>query len=326
VGRFSSRDLPARRAVTKAIVEPIVIAKRDRKVAGTYKRFSPGPDGRIHTEVSPDTASWRLSSSETLLYKSTNLQNAEKKVARMDPLYQVRDVIIADEGKVLVSVDYSGAEAILVGAYSQDWTYVDELLAGKDTHLDLARYLWDDNSIEYEDIRRDIAKTLKYASSYVATVPTLQRHLNKDSDRTGMYFSQEEVRTYFSKLLQRHPLERWWLELRVELEKSGGVLRNCFGYRRIFRDPSPDSRLKDAAAFLPSSTVATLMNLALPKLPAAMQIHDELLFQSEPDAIPALIELATPVLERRFTIHDRELYIPTEWKSGTSWGSMKKLS
>jgi DNA polymerase I-like protein with 3'-5' exonuclease and polymerase domains len=326
---FSIKSIQERRAVAEAVVVPMLKGVRDRKVAGTYKRMTPGKDGRIRTVLAPDTASFRMSSSDSLLFPSTNLQNVEKKVAKLDPEYKVRDIFVADEGMELVACDYVGAEAIGCAAYSQDWSYLDKLLAGADTHSELACILFELQTCT--PLQRDIAKTIRYASQYNAKVRTITLNLNKEADTTGMYFGEEQVTAMHHKLLQLHPLERWWEETRRELEKQQGVLTNCFGYRRTFHNPDADERLKEGLSFYPQSTVAWLMNRSLPTIfrqthgdthHLLLQIHDELLFQCVPDAIPFLTRTVTPLLEQPFTIHGRELYIPIEWKRGMSWGGM----
>jgi len=322
--------------VAEAVVVPMLRGVRDRKVESTYNRLEPDAENRIRTVLSPDTASFRMSSGESGLWKSsTNLQNIEKKVAKLDLLYRVRDIFVPDPSCELVAVDLSGAEAVLCGAYSDDWTYVDKLLAGADTHRELAAFMF--GVAECTALQRDIAKTIRYASQYAAKVPTITINLNREADTTGMYFTQEEVGVMHKKLLQLHPLELWWASTKQELDKNKGVLYNCFGYKRTFHDPDPDERLKQGLSFYPQSTVAWLMNLALPKVhelllkhrwPVDMllQIHDELLFQADPNFISILVSYITPLLTRPFKIHDRELHIPVEWKKGSSWGSMKSFN
>src|SRR5579864_854047 len=200
---------------------------RDRKVYGTYNRLKPGKTGRIHTIVSPDTASFRLSSSESkLITPSTNLQNIEKKVSKLDPLYQVRDIFIPDEHFILVACDYKGAEALLRGAYSDDWKFVDDLLQGTDVHTELGRFLF--GVEEITPLQRDITKTIAYASQYNATVRTITLNLNKEADATGIYFKESEVAELHKKLLQKYPLELWWEKTRRELDAQKGTLYNCF--------------------------------------------------------------------------------------------------
>lgn len=337
MSRLSFKEIRKNKVIAKAIITPMLTAKRDKTVASAYERIAPADDSRVRTVLSPvGTSTFRLASSDSPLFRdgSTNLQNLAKKVARIDTLYQVRDCIIADEGYVLVAADYSGAEAVGVGAYSGDWSYVDRLLNGEDTHTTLATAFYGSTSTETErKVQRDIAKMIRYASSYFAQVRTITQRLNKDADITGIYFTESEVLRLHKILLQLHPLERWWAEMREYLDKHNGVVRNCFDYRRTFYDTNPDYRLKDALSFLPQSTVAWLINEAMvafyphdcPDIQLLLQIHDELLFQCREPEIPYLVNLMTPVLERRFKVHGHELYIPVEWKSGLSWGSMKKF-
>ena len=335
-GKFTIKDIKERRAVTLAVVEPMLRGIRDRKVESTYKRLEPDSEGRIHTVLSPDTASFRMSSGESLLWDaSTNLQNIEKKVAKLSAEYRVRDIFIADPGYELVAVDLAGAEAVLCGAYSDDWTYVEKLLAGADTHSELACAMF--NVAECTALQRDIAKTIRYASQYAAKVATITINLNREADTTGIYFTQDQVTFFHRTLLQKHPLELWWANTKRELDTQHGVLYNCFGYKRTFHEPDPDERLKQGLSFLPQSTVAWLMNLAVPPVythlqglqrvtSLLLQIHDELLFQCKPEAIPDLTRFVTPYLTRPFKIKGRELHIPVEWKRGNSWGTMKAFN
>lgn len=332
---YSMQGLSARKELATQLVEPMLVSKKDRTQITMYKRFAPGPDGCVHTSLSIDTASNRLSSSSSPVYEnSTNLQNASKKTAKLDPLYRVRDIVQAPEGYTFVCGDYKNAEAILVGAYSKDWAYVEKILSGADTHKEHAQHFY--GITEISPLQRDIAKTITYASFYYAMIPTLQQHLNKEADKTGIYFTQAEVRRLWMILMSLHPLEKWWRDVEDELRKNGGWLRNCLGYRRVFHDTDEHGRLKDGLSFYPQSTVAWLMNRALPLIRndvvrtglarLRMQVHDELVFMAKPEMVPRLLQVATPHLEHHFQIHGRDLYIPVEWKIGTSWGQMKEVT
>lgn len=331
--RYSLRNMVERKRIAASIIEPILTGKRDRTIANFYERVSTGE--RVHTVLSPvGTSTFRLSSSESLLFKtSTNLQNQPKRVSRMDELYQVRDVVVADEGYVLVAGDYKGAEAVLVAAYMRDWSYLDDLLSGVDTHRKHAVHFYGIDWDAVTALQRDTAKNVTYASFYGALAAMVARTINRDADFTGLYVSQAEVEALRLKLLALHPLQEWWQTLRDELTKTDGVLRNCLGFRRVFRVSDEDERVKAAASSLPQSTVACLMNEAIIKahhlykqttdVKLLHQIHDELLFHARPDSVPSLIHSMTSVLQRPFTIHGRELYIPVEWKVGPDWGHMK---
>ena len=340
--RYSRKGVAERRSAARAIVEPIITGKRDRTVARIYSRLRPGKDGCIHTILSPSTASGRMASAEDGVNESsTNLQNLAKKIAKLDLLYQVRDCIVPAPGMVLLAGDYVNAEAIGVAAYSADWDYYDKIMRGDDTH---SEHAWHFFGLEHGiplkgdpklGVLRDIAKTITYASAYSGSILTLTITLNQLSYETGRRFTQEEVADLHSILMQLHPWQTWWDDVEKELKESGGVLRNVFGYKRTFYDPDPHSRLKDGLSFYPQSTVASLMNRALPSIHERIdqtgkrevlhQIHDEILFQCKPQYVDQIREAATEEMERRFVVRGREIYIPVEWSIGDSWGSMEEL-
>jgi DNA polymerase I-like protein with 3'-5' exonuclease and polymerase domains len=333
--KLSMRDVHERRAITRRIVEPLLQGKRDRTAVSGYERVAPGQDSRVHTVLSPvGTSTFRQSSSASPLFAaSTNLQNMMKKIARLDPLYQLRDAFIPDPGLVLIAGDYQSAEAVMVAAYSKDWSFYDKLVSGFDIHTEHAQHFFDiDTPTSFQ---RDLAKTLTYLSFYSGGSFTATERINKDSDTTGVRVTIEEITRLQSILYQLHPLQQWWETTRAELAKSGGVLRNCFGFRRIFHDPDPDYRLKDGLAFYPQSTVAWLINWIIADLYSThpdlapcllLQVHDELLFQTEPSKVDSLIARLTPLYERPFVIHGRPVHIGVEWKTGASWGQMMKYS
>lgn len=330
---YSMKDIAERRAVAQSIVEPIITAKRDRTVCSFYERVAPGSDGRIRTVLSSTgTATSRLASSESGVDEaSTNLQNQPKKVARMDLLYQVRDILCPAPGMVLAAGDYSGAEALLVAAYSRDWEFVEELLAGVDVHEKHAMIYFNvDDPNDLPPIGRDLAKTIHYLTLYKGTVRTAAQKLNQNADMFGRTFKEKEVGEIRSMFLQLHPLERWWTEVQDELSDNGGWLRNAFGFRRKFYDPDPEYRLKDALSFLPQSTVASLINRSMKAVarhvdrPGEVELihqnHDELVLQSLPECLDWMIEKVTGIMEQKFSIHGYEMYVPVGWKTGSNWG------
>lgn len=332
-GRYSLNGLAARRAVAKAVVEPLLAGKKDRTIKSIYERSAPGSDGKVRTILAPRTASGRLASGESVVDESsTNLQNLPKRVARMDPLYRVREVFVPEEGMVFAAVDYRNAEGILCAAYSTDWAFYDQMMAGEDVHTMHAKAYFGTGITK---LHRDIAKTIHYASLYMASPETITRSLNREAEYFGRTFTVNEVAGIRAKFLQLHPLEQWWQNVRAELDRNGGWLRNAFGFRRVFHDPDLHNRLKDGLSFFPQSTVSCLMNDSLPAVyaldtPGTLellhQIHDELLFQVHPDAVDQLRATVTPLLERRFTIGDRDdVYVPVEWSVGETWGTMHQV-
>lgn len=327
-----------RRDTAAGIIEPLVTAKRDHTLYTTYNRIAPGSDGRVHTAISVATTSGRMASSGGITEESqTNIQNIANKVAALDELYQVRDCLVADPGFQLVARDYSGAEALLVYAYSKDWEWLDRMLVGEDTHKLHAKEFFGCRTVEQvTPAQRKTAKNLVYGSFYSATARTVMVTFNKDYLIHGQRITESEVRRILDILYQLHPLQAWWEEVREELSRNKGWTRNCFGYRRVFRDPDEQNRLKDALSTYPQSTVAWLMNTGIPKLltldeagviELLHQNHDEILFQSlEGGVVEYTLAETKRLMEVPFTIHNRTLHIPTEAKVGVRWGKMEKAA
>ena len=62
--------------LAKEIIQKLLLSAKLQSMVEIYGRVQPGDDGRIRTDLSPvGTDTGRLSSKETFLEKSTNLQN-----------------------------------------------------------------------------------------------------------------------------------------------------------------------------------------------------------------------------------------------------------
>jgi len=328
----------ARKLQILEILEPYMVAKRDRTVIGHYERIEPGPDGRVRTEPNPiGTSTGRFSSSESPLDPySTNLQNLNKKVAQIDPVYAIRDCIIPDPGYVLWAADYAGAEALLAAAYQQDWEMYQMLLDGKDVHTWHASIFFDmpEEQVGKGTIYRQIAKNIGYGGQYKASIWKLTETINREAEHTGVRVTQAQVETAYTRWLQLHPVEEWWENTRQELNTPPkNSLRNCFGFRRRFFAPDPEKRLKEGLAFYPQSTVASCIKRAMVRVDEElddgqeimqiMQIHDEIFGQVKENKVDKYMPEIVKILEEPFEIHGKEVWIPADASLGMSWGSMR---
>ena len=57
-----------------------------------------------------------------------------------------------------------------------------------------------------------------------------------------------------------------------------------------------------------------------------LQVHDELLFQVREDLVHEKLGQIIRVMEKPFTVHGREIYIPASGKVGQQWGQMTGVS
>lgn len=72
------------------------------------------------------TETGRGASSKHYFWIGTNAQNMP---------YDIRDMLVADEGYVIADFDYSQSDAVFIAHESQDENYIRTMTSGKDTHL-----------------------------------------------------------------------------------------------------------------------------------------------------------------------------------------------
>lgn len=147
------------------------------KIEGTYtdgfiRQLPYSPDGRLHPTFNLHIArTGRLSSS------GPNMQNLPAKKSGMP---DVRSVVVAGPGKVLLSVDYSQIEIVVLAHHSQDENLLRVVNNGESMHDITAKAL---------GCERKLAKTYNFGKNYMAGPATiaaqLGRHMEQKTLVTG---------------------------------------------------------------------------------------------------------------------------------------------
>lgn len=239
----------------------------------------------------------------------------------------------------LLAVDFDSAESVCLAAYSKDWAFYDKLLAGEDVHSWHAGYFFDrddwKNGARADHVERQVSKNATFASNYMATVFTITQTVNKQVESGGHKVTQAEITDINRMYLNLHPLRRYWSDTADTL-RTKGELTNVFGFRRKFFEPDFHKRLKEALAFYPQSTVACNINRSMEEIDREvdvdgeceflLQVHDELLFQVREDLVHEKLKKIINIMEKPFTVHGREVFIPASGKAGYRWGQMTELS
>lgn len=124
-------------------------------------------------------------------YWFPNLQNVPKRGESEATKYKVRGCFIPSPGKVLVDIDFDGAEFVMGVDYAREMPVVEQLKAGLDPHADLAKTM----SLS----SRDVAKTMQFRIFYGAGGDAIGRSLGLKGPQarvTGLakkkeYFAQK---------------------------------------------------------------------------------------------------------------------------------------
>ncbi len=322
-------------------VVPLVLEHRTlSKLKSTYVDALPAlvePEtGRVHTDFNQAvTATGRLSSS------NPNLQNIP---VRTEFSRRIRKAFLPQEGWALLSADYSQIELRILTHLSGEEVLVEAYRSGDDVHALTARLLLDKEEVSADE--RRLGKTINFGVIYGMGAQRFARE-------TGV--SQAEAKDFLSKYKQRYPKVFAFLELQERLALSRGYVETILGRRRPFGfDPNGLGRLlgKDpleidlevarrggmeaqqlrAAANAPiQGSSADIIKLAMVQLhhrlaesglPARLllQVHDELVLESAPEALEAVRHLTRETME-----HAVELSVPlvVETGSGTNWMDAK---
>lgn len=237
------------------------------------------------------TKTFRLGSTEVLGRFGTNLQNISK---------EMRSIYTADLGKVLVQVDQSGAEALIVAYECRPGKYRELFIHNVKPHVFVALHnfkeewmlrfnpvkvltaivtpidklkslpFWKDldtlikSSDNWEASKRFyyIAKMVVHASNYAMRENTFQTNVLEKSKGT-IVLTLYKSREQLEGYHSLFPEIRNWHTAISNQVRTTNTLRNLFGYPREFTQVVDD---KEAYAFIPQSTVGCITHIAYTNL------------------------------------------------------------
>ncbi|MCE8440421.1 DNA polymerase I [Rhodovulum sulfidophilum] len=250
--------------------------------------------GRVHTSyVITGAVTGRLSSTDP------NLQNIP---VRSEEGRRIREAFVAEEGKVLLSLDYSQIELRILAHVAG----IDALKAafreGQDIHAMTASEMFDVPMAEMTPEIRRRAKAINFGVIYGISGFGLARNLR---------IPRSEAQGFIDRYFERFPGIRDYMEATVAFAKEHGHVETLFG-RRIHTPEigakGPQAGFaKRAAINAPiQGTAADIIRRAMIRMPAAiaglsakmlLQVHDELIFEVEAGASEDVAARVREVME-----------------------------
>jgi DNA polymerase I-like protein with 3'-5' exonuclease and polymerase domains len=298
-----------------------------------------GPDGRMRTQLSiSGTETGRLASRKPPCGYGTNFQNIKD---------ALRSIFIPDDGYEMWEVDASQAEARVVAVLAQQWDLVDLFERGDiDVHWANAKRIFElDDTLHYDAYNREhyrmryLAKRIIHASNYGMSWYKFRQLLLTDA---GLDYPKTEVESLLESYHAIYPnIRRVFHQGVVRKLRQDRELVTAFGRSRIFYDRWPKGSqgelFRSAYAYTPQSTIVDLVNHALldfcrwseksmGRCIVLHQNHDSILYQVKPSYALAAAHKVKELMERPFTINNREVSIPAEFKRGMNWGSQTKTN
>jgi DNA polymerase-1 len=321
------------------VVDAIVDYRTLAKLKSTYVDALPAlvrsDTGRVHTDFNQAvTATGRLSSSDP------NLQNIPIRTAFSR---QIRQAFIPQEGWLLVGADYSQIELRILAHLSQEPALLDAYRQGQDVHSLTARLLLDKEEISAEE--RRLAKIINFGVIYGMGAQRFAREAG---------VSNTDARDFIDRFNQRYPKVFAYLQQMQRLAISQGYVETIQGRRRYFNFSSSslqrlrgrdadaidldkinlrdqyDAQLLRAAANAPiQGSSADIIKLAMIQLHhqlnpeqvhLLLQVHDELVFEIDPDAWADLKSGIQTTMEQAVTL---SVPLVVEIHAGQNWMETK---
>lgn len=313
-------------AEREPLIRPLVNKISEIRSLGVfYSTFVQAPvdiDGRIRCSFNiGGTETYRFSSSKNAFGSGLNLQNIPKggETSNGLDLPNIRSLFIPDKDKTFFDIDLASADLRIVVWEADEQEMKALLKAGLDPYTEIAKEFYNDPTITKKDPRRQLFKSFAHGTNYLGTAEGLAGRLGltvKDAERTQKWY------------FERFPKIKIWQNNLKDSVVKKRMVQNVFGYRCYFFDRIEGTIFNQAAAWIPQSTVACLINRAylaiyqtLPEVEILLQVHDSLAGQF-PTSKSSFYETAiVKAAEIELPYAGDPLIIPIGIKISTkSWG------
>ena len=301
-----------------------------------YLRFINPATGRIHPDMLPlATETGRFAA------RNPNMQNAPRKTN--DPV-GIRSFIIASEGCVLVSCDFSQIELRIGAFYCRDAKMLETYRSGGDIHAATTSVIFgipyeqavDKNAPDYKE-RRTIAKNVNFGVFYGMFAKGLQRTLKF---KAGLDKSLDDCQEIITNLKAGYPNLTRWQAMAKDAGTKRQYTQTFLGRRRYLpgirsQDWGRRSFAERCALNTPiQGTAADILKLSLGRLIAGLpdrpwlrpllQIHDELVFELPEERLAEAVAFIQDCMDAKpFPELDVPLVAEASW--GYDFGHMNEM-
>ena len=322
------------------LVELVQEYRRWGKIKGTYLdgylRHINAATGRIHPDLMPlGTETGRFAA------RNPNMQNCPRK--DNDPI-GIRSMIVAPEGCILLSLDFSPIELRVGAFYCRDEKMLETYRDGGDIHAQTTSVIYNipfeqaaDKSAEHYKERRTIAKNCNFGVFFGLFPRGLQRTLKF---KAGLDASITDCEKIIANLKSGYPQLALWQEVAKRQAAARRYSETWLGRRRYLpnitsEDWGKRSFAERCAMNTPiQGTAADILKLALgrlivklpqyPWLRPLLQIHDELVFELPADKVEEATALIRSCMEAK-PFPEFDVPIIAEEAFGPSFGSLAEM-
>jgi len=272
--------------------------------------------GRIHTSFNQAvTETGRLSSS------NPNLQNIP---IRTEKGKEIRKAFIPDNGKLLLTADYSQIELRMLAHLSKDSAMTEAFRKGEDIHSSTASLIFGLPIDQITPEMRRRAKTVNFGIIYGISAFRLSNDLG---------FSVSEAQNFIDSYFRTYSDVKSYFEELVSFARKNGYIATISGRQR--RIPEINSTNKSQREFAEriaintpvQGSAADLIKLAMIKIAdflrlrglkanLLLQVHDELIFEVPEDELELVTSNVCNLMENAMTL---DVPIKADFGIGKNW-------
>ncbi len=277
-------------------------------------------DGRIHTRFNiTGTATGRLSSSDP------NLQNIPIKTKKGS---LIREAFVAEEGKVLLSGDYSQIDLRVLAHISGDKNLIESFKNNEDIHTQTASRIFEIDKEQVTKKDRKKAKAINFGIVYGMSSWSLARRVD---------MNQKQAQKFIDKYFEKYPGIKNYMDNIIEEARRKESITTIFNRRRSipeinssnynrrkhFERIAINTPIQGSSADIIKSAMVNLdkkydFNAGNVKL--LLQIHDELLFSVPKNKVSKYIKKIKPKMEQACSL---KVPLKVEFKAGVNWKEME---
>lgn len=300
----TSEDVLQKLSSKHEIITSILEYRTLQKLKSTYVDALPGQidkkDNRVHT-----TFAQTVAATGRLASVNPNLQNIPIRTLRGQ---QIRGAFVADEGKKIISADYSQIELRLIAEISGEQNMIKAFQNGEDIHASTAAKLFGIDLSEVSKTQRSQAKTVNFGIIYGQGAFAL-------AEQTGL--SRTEAKKMIDSYYETYPRLKEYMAEQVKKAQNLGFVETILGRRRHLKDINSSNFVVKAHAERNAvnapiqGSAADIIKLAMIKIEneletqkletkMLLQVHDELLFEAPIDEVETATALIKKEMESAF--------------------------
>lgn len=289
-----------------------------QKLISSYLSFSLGEDKKLRygfNGCATETGRWN--STKDAFGNGFNAQTVPK---------YVRNIFIAEPGKVLMEVDLAQAESRYVAWEAPEPKLMELLNDGRDIHRYVASRIFGKPERDITGSERQLGKKSGHAANYGVGPRTFSESCLLD----GIDISESESRRVIEGYYEVFPgIRKRQADIR-RLVSQKRFLQTPLGRKRFFYDRVGDPMFREAYAYCPQSTIPDITNHLMlflwadTEIEFLLQVHDSLLLQVPQEKINLVAEYSRSLESWHPEIHlaGGKLEIPVDIKVGECWGSL----